>query len=224
MHFAVFGLARKLLFVPGLALALDFTPFSRTVASRDNSHPPSFHRVVCVLSAESSSTARPPFPIFCFLCIHHFGASFSLYVIDYTDSEESSRQASGKGGRSSNDSDSDVPSQTIVSRKRKRRLVLSSDDEGTPQAVPSDGSTFSGELTPSPARSDIENVEHDSFEELSEGEERRRRLGKKRDEIDFRYVDPELYGLRRSSRRAGQSTRYQQVYSLIYSRVSSHGS
>ncbi|KAI9246709.1 SNF2 family N-terminal domain-containing protein [Phascolomyces articulosus] len=45
---------------------------------------------------------------------------------------------------------------------------------------------------------------YDTFEEVSEGEERRRRIGT--DEPDFRYLDPELYGLRRSSRRSVAAT------------------
>ncbi|KAI7847045.1 SNF2 family N-terminal domain-containing protein [Circinella umbellata] len=45
---------------------------------------------------------------------------------------------------------------------------------------------------------------YDTFEEVSEEEERRRRVGT--NESDFRYLDPELYGLRRSSRRTATAT------------------
>ncbi|KAI8140697.1 SNF2 family N-terminal domain-containing protein [Fennellomyces sp. T-0311] len=114
-----------------------------------------------------------------------------------------------------------------ASRKRRKRIVLFSEDEEEENAVSGaspllDDSPFSNgeELTPSP-RWDQEddydddddddddrpitasntNNGYDTFEEVSESEERRRRVGED-EEQDFRYLDPELYGLRRSSRRA----------------------
>lgn len=114
---------------------------------------------------------------------------------------------------------SDTENMAIAPRKRRRRIVTSSeeedsndddddDDDHNPATATSPFSDMQ-ELTPTPDwdddddddDSDEKNGELDTFEELSEGEERRRRVGNSADPDDFRYLDPELYGLRRSARR-----------------------
>lgn len=123
----------------------------------------------------------------------------------------------------SSDSDSEASTSAVTPRKRRRRIVDSSDDDDNEyKGVQNnnndddDGSVFSAgeELSSSPgwdldspssvARDHGNDDMYESFEELSEGEERRRRLGE--EALDFRNLDPELYGLRRSSRRKAQNT------------------
>lgn len=116
---------------------------------------------------------------------------------------------------------SDTENMAIVPRKRRRRIVTSSEEEDdddddeddhNPATATSPFSDMQEELTPTPDwddddddedddDSDQKNGDFDTFEELSEGEERRRRVGNSADPDDFRYLDPELYGLRRSARR-----------------------
>lgn len=113
---------------------------------------------------------------------------------------------------------SDTENMAIAPRKRRRRIVTSSEEEDDDEEDDEDHnpavtttSPFSDmqELTPTPDwdddddDSDEKNGGFDTFEELSEGEERRRRVGSSSaDPDDFRYLDPELYGLRRSARRS----------------------
>ncbi|CDS12854.1 hypothetical protein LRAMOSA05038 [Lichtheimia ramosa] len=113
----------------------------------------------------------------------------------------------------------------IAPRKRRRRIVTSSEEEDDDEEDDEDHnpavtatSPFSDmqELTPTPDwddddDSDEKNGGFDTFEELSEGEERRRRVGSSSaDPDDFRYLDPELYGLRRSARRSAAVSNAQQ--------------
>ena len=75
----------------------------------------------------------------------------------------------------------------------------------------------------SPITASNTNNGYDTFEEVSESEERRRRVGEG-EEQDYRYLDPELYGLRRSSRRAApKSSAYAVCYFAVRPKLRARG-
>lgn len=155
-----------------------------------------------------------------------FTAATALLIkfgIGYDDEEDNARAASKRGSESDNSMDAVAP------RKRRRRIMDSSDDEDASDSYQQEpavedylddddddeGSALSATADESPAvnATSINGNNYDSFEELSESEERRRRLGN--DASDVPYLDPELYGLRRSSRKSSsRATRNKVTYAV----------
>ncbi|KAF7730273.1 hypothetical protein EC973_002516 [Apophysomyces ossiformis] len=115
------------------------------------------------------------------------------------------------------DSDTDgfSDAQTTGLRKRRKRIVLFSEEEND-----SDSSEGTTSAESENGHNGKEFNGYESFEELSEDEERRRRVGDNAKK-DMHYLDPDLYCLRRSSRQKSRSNQYTASPKLSQSEESS---